>query len=45
MAVYDASKYSKFTKGIVSMTLICEKPKFKTRKADSYFVANTSMDE
>ena len=45
MVVHDASKYSKFTNGIVSMLLIFELLKIKTCKADSHFVDNASMDE
>ena len=45
MAVHDAFKYSKFTNGIVSMALIFELNKLKTRKADSHFVDNASMDD
>ena len=45
MAVFAASKNSKFTNGIVSMLLIFEPFKLKTRNANSHFVDNASMDE
>ena len=45
MAVSDATKYSKFTNGIVSRALIFELLKLKTRKADNHFVDNASMDD
>ena len=45
MAVHAASKYSKLSNGVVSMLLIYDLFKIKTRNADNHIVDSASMDE